>query len=126
MKLRLTYHDFAEHLKNSFKIQGRFENISFSQTAVVSDQNTNTNIRWHTNLICILITTNSILMLNISHSEFHSGVLWYHLMFRHNHFLPDTSNVLQTTKTPCADEYNMYKMNPVIYLMCEEPATVNV
>jgi len=126
MKLRLAYHDFAEHLKNSFKMQGRIENIPFSRTAVVSDQNTNTKILWHTHLICILISTNSISMVNIRHSDFipaFSGIIYCYVTTISS-LTPPICNKPQ--KTPCADEYNVYKINPVIYLMCEEPATVNV
>jgi len=74
------------------------ENISFLRAAVVSGQNTNTNFRWQTRLLCILISTNLIFMLNFSHSEFHSAILWYHLSLRHYRFLPDTFNLLQITK----------------------------
>jgi len=76
MKLRLAYHDLAENLKNNLNIEGGIENIPFLLAAVVSGQKTNTNFRWQTHLLCIVISSNSIFMVNIGHSKFHSGILW--------------------------------------------------
>jgi hypothetical protein len=33
---------------------------------------------WHTNMHYILIDTNSIFIQNVSLSDFHSGIVWYH------------------------------------------------
>ena len=37
----------------------------------------------------------SILILKFSHSNFHSCILWLHLLLRHYYFLSDTSRLLQ-------------------------------
>ena len=37
----------------------------------------------------------SILILKFSHSNFHSCILWLHLLLRHHYFLSDTSSLLQ-------------------------------
>jgi len=61
---------------------------------MVSDRKTKKNPLADT-LVCILISTNSNFMLNISHSEFYSGILSYHLLLSHYYLLNNTSNLLE-------------------------------
>ena len=61
---------------------------SFLRTALLSGQNTNTNNRYQTHLLSILLYTNSILTLKISHSEFHPSNFSYHLLLGPYDFLP--------------------------------------
>jgi len=38
------------------------------------------------------------LHVEVSHSEFHSDIVWYNLLLLHYFFLPDPSNLLQATE----------------------------
>ena len=61
---------------------------------MLSGQTTITNNRCQTHLICILTSTNLILMLKINHYEFHPGILTYNLLLGQYNFLPESPNLL--------------------------------